>query len=173
MYSVIHGGIYEELRKESFEILNSLPFDGHCIGGSLGKTKSELANIMKFMGSLLNENKKPIHLLGIGDLENIEISLPYGIDTFDSAYPSKLGRNGKLLTKSGKVDVNTAKYKEDFNKGIENCQCYSCKNYTNSLLYHLYRSGEPVAQMLGTIHNLEMMSSIMADFREKILNNEI
>jgi queuine tRNA-ribosyltransferase len=88
MYGVIHGGVDHALRKLSCDHLTNLPFDGFAIGGSMGKNKEEMHNLLSFTLPLLPVDK-PNHLLGIGDLGSIERSIPLGIDTFDSSYPTK------------------------------------------------------------------------------------
>ncbi|MCB1110268.1 MAG: tRNA-guanine transglycosylase, partial [Chlamydiia bacterium] len=95
MYAVIHGGINDALREESCHFLSRLPFDGFAIGGSMGKTKEEM---VQMLSSLLPKlpPEAPNHLLGIADLPSLESCVPLGIDTFDSSYPTKAARHGTL-----------------------------------------------------------------------------
>ena len=98
MYAVIHGGTDLSLRKKSVEFLSKHPFDGYAIGGSLGKDKTEMRDMLEGLSQFLPRDK-PIHLLGIGDIEGIELCLPFGFETFDSSYPTRLGRHGTYLTR--------------------------------------------------------------------------
>src|SRR5438445_2067918 len=107
MYSVIHGGISKELRKESCEVLTKLPFDGHAIGGSMGKNREEMVEMLKFMMPLLPEDK-PNHLLGMGDLASIEPCITLGVDTFDSSHPTRCARHGLLFTTAVFVKIGNS-----------------------------------------------------------------
>lgn len=125
MYSVIHGGIDQDLRKKSVEFLTSLPFDGHAIGGSVGKNRQEMFELLKFLVPLL-PSTKPNHLLGIGDQESILNCIPYGIDSFDSAYPTIAARHGRILTSEGQIDLRASEHKLVFNQPLDsNCNCYT------------------------------------------------
>lgn len=175
IYSVIHGGTNLELRKRSLEILDRLGFDGHAIGGSLG---ANLNQMNEMLTSLMPQMppEKPRHLLGMGDMEAIEIGIRLGIDTFDSAYPTRAGRHGSLMTSKGLIKIRKEEYKNDFEtKGIdgENCDCFTCKNYSLGYLHHLFRTEEPTAGVLGSIHNLRWWSLAFERIRTRILNNEI
>lgn len=100
MYGVIHGGIDKDLRKLSCTYLAGLPFDGFAIGGSVGKNKQELEEMVAFTRPLIPD-EKPNHLLGIGDLPSLAALVPLGIDTFDSSYPTRAARHGLLFTQEG------------------------------------------------------------------------
>lgn len=172
MYSVIHGGINKELRKQSCDFLTQLPFDGHAIGGSMGKNRTEMIEMLQFLMPLLPENK-PNHLLGIGDLESIESIVKLGIDTFDSSHPTRCARHGLLFTSKGFVKINHANNKDNFIRIDDTCGCYTCQHFTRAYLQHLFKAGELSAYTLATIHNLYFMVQLMEDYRKKIMNDEI
>ncbi|HSC25373.1 MAG TPA: tRNA guanosine(34) transglycosylase Tgt [Candidatus Babeliales bacterium] len=172
IYSVIHGGINKSLRKESCEFLTKLPFDGHAIGGSMGKNREEMLEMLTFMMPLLPRDK-PNHLLGIGDLASIEPSIALGIDTFDSSHPTRCARHGLLFTTNGSVKIGHATHKTAFQPIDTTCRCYTCKNFTRAYLHHLFKAGELSAYTLATIHNLYFMVELMKTYRQKILHNEL
>jgi queuine tRNA-ribosyltransferase len=172
MYSVIHGGINKELRKESCEVLTKLPFDGHAIGGSMGKNREEMVEMLKFMMPLLPTDK-PNHLLGIGDLASIEPCVALGIDTFDSSHPTRCARHGLLFTTKGFVKIGHAENKMAFRAIDEACTCYTCQNFTRAYLHHLFKAAELSAYTLATIHNLHFMVQLMVNYRNRILNDEL
>lgn len=172
MYSVIHGGISKELRKESCEVLTKLPFDGHAIGGSMGKNREEMVEMLKFMMPLLPTDK-PNHLLGIGDLASIGPCVALGVDTFDSSHPTRCARHGLLFTTKGFVKIGHAENKMAFRPIDESCSCYTCQNFSRAYLHHLFKASELSAYTLATIHNLHFMVRLMADYRNKILNDEL
>jgi queuine tRNA-ribosyltransferase len=172
MYSVIHGGINKELRKESCDVLTKLPFDGHAIGGSMGKNREEMIDMLTYVMPLLPDDK-PNHLLGIGDLASIEPCIKLGIDTFDSSHPTRCARHGLFFTTKGPVKIGNAENKTAFRPIDETCTCYTCQHYTRAYIHHLFKAAELSAYTLATIHNLHFMVQLMADYRNKILNDEI
>jgi queuine tRNA-ribosyltransferase len=172
MYAVVHGGTDDELRKKSCEILSALPFDGFAIGGSLGKTHEQMITMLTNMMPHLPEGK-PNHLLGIGDLPSIEPAIKLGIDTMDSSHPTKCARHGFLFTKQGPVKIYNSKYKNDFTAIDPECDCHTCQNYTRAYLRHLFKAHELTAFTLASVHNVHYMMQLMADYRLKILNDEI
>ena len=159
MYGVIHGGLDVKLRTESLDYISSLPFDGFAIGGSLGKNRQDLKNLLSwFMPLFENDERrrlKPRHLLGIADEESIRNAVPMGIDTMDSCYPTRLGRHGTLLTSDGHIRIKRGKHAKSYGVPIEEgCMCKTCLNYDRAFLHHLFKANEPIGMMLGTQHNL-------------------
>lgn len=172
MYAVIHGGIHQELRKTSCEYLTSLPFDGYAIGGSMGKTKEEMHELLTFTMPLLPKDH-PNHLLGIGDLASIQRSIPLGIDTFDSSYPTRSARHGVLLTAQGNLYVTKNEYRSQFSPIEKDCKCPTCQKFTLAYLHHLFKAKELTAMSLATIHNLYYMIQLMKNYQQAILDNQI
>jgi len=172
MYSVIHGGIDPELRKKSCEYLASLPFDGHAVGGSLGKSREEMINMLKQLMPILPQ-EKPNHLLGIGDLLSLEQAVTLGIDTFDSSHPTRCARHGLLFTSQGNLKITHSANKNNFGPIDPNCSCFVCKNHSLAYLHHLYKAHELTGYSLATIHNLHFMITLMANYRAKILLDEL
>ncbi|MFI0434781.1 MAG: tRNA guanosine(34) transglycosylase Tgt [Parachlamydiaceae bacterium] len=172
MYSVIHGGVNLELRKASCDFLTTLPFDGFAIGGSMGKTKDEMHHMLSYTLPLLPE-EKPNHLLGIGDLTSIDRSIPLGIDTFDSSYPTRSARHGVLLTAKGGMNVTKTENAKNFRPIEENCGCPTCTRFTVAYLHHLFKAHELTSMSLASAHNLYFMVKWMERYRKMILEDEI
>jgi queuine tRNA-ribosyltransferase len=172
MYAVVHGGINEELRKLSAETLTKEPFDGFAIGGSVGKNKKELRDLIAYVRPLLPD-EKPNHLLGIGDVDSLNSLIPLGIDTFDSSYPTRAARHGLLLTKEGGIKLSKttlAKVYEPIEKG---CTCPTCELYTLAYIHHLYKAKELTSLTLASLHNLHFMVRMMEERRALILSDQI
>jgi queuine tRNA-ribosyltransferase len=172
MYAVIHGGLNQELRKRSSQILRDLPFDGFAIGGSMGKTKEQMFTMLADCVNHIPLDR-PKHLLGIGDITSLDACVPLGIDTFDSAYPTKAARHGMILTKEGPLKLSSTKHAKTFGPIEPTCRCPTCSHYSLSYLHHLHKASEVTAHTLATIHNLHYMVDKMSDYREKILRDEI
>jgi len=172
MYAVIHGGIDRDMRTESCTHLTALPFDGYAVGGSLGKTREQMVEMLTYVMPQLPTDK-PNHLLGIGDLASLEQCIGLGIDTFDSSHPTRCARHGLIFTSQGMLKINNSTYKNDFTPLDPQCSCPTCKNYTRAYLHHLFKAYEMSAYTLATIHNLRFMIDLMQSYREKILRDEL
>jgi queuine tRNA-ribosyltransferase len=173
LYGIIQGGVYEDLRKESCDFVNSQPFFGHAIGGSLGANKEQMAEVITMTARRLDE-KRPVHLLGIGGIKDIIKGVENGIDTFDCVHPTRIARHGGALVKGGDengrdhINLHNSKYKTD-KKPIENdCNCYTCSNFSRAYLKHLLKSQELLGLQLITIHNVHFMNRLMAEIRENL-----
>jgi queuine tRNA-ribosyltransferase len=157
MYAVVHGGTDLSWRRKSCQLLCQYDFDGFAIGGSLGKNTQDVVDIVKATLSHLPP-EKPKHLLGIADLKTIEAVLPLGIDTFDSAYPTKCARHGWLFSEKGPIKITQTKWQSV----QESCSpCPRISRYSYSYLHHLFKSHESVGGMIASIHNLWYLTEWM------------
>jgi queuine tRNA-ribosyltransferase/7-cyano-7-deazaguanine tRNA-ribosyltransferase len=172
LYGIIQGGAYKDLRKKSAEFISSLPFDGFAIGGSLGKSKLDMLKVIEWTVKNLKKDNKPRHLLGIGDPLGILESVQLGCDTFDCVGPTRIARNGELITEQGNINIFNAKYRENKNPIEKNCSCYTCKNFSLAYLHHLFKSHEILGIQLATIHNLSFMTRFMSNIRKSIKDGQ-
>lgn len=167
LFGVVQGGQFEDLRKESAQVLGEMDFDGYGIGGSF--TKDDMSTAVEWVNEFLPE-EKPRHLLGIGEPEDIFMAVERGCDTFDCVAASRVARNGQVYTKTGKINLENTKFTEDFTPIENDCGCYTCKNYTKAYLSHLFRAKEMLSCTLATIHNVHFIVNLVAQIRESILD---
>jgi queuine tRNA-ribosyltransferase len=172
MYAVVHGGIDQTLRAQSAHYLSSLPFDGFAIGGSLGKTRVELFNLLDFLMPHIPSNF-PNHLLGIGDLESIDYAVRAGIDTFDSSHPTRCARHGLVFTSQGTKKITASSHRYQTEPIDPHCVCPVCTRYSAAYLTHLFKAHEMTGYTLATIHNLHFMVKLMEQYRAAINNGKI
>ncbi len=165
LFGVVQGANYEDLRRQSARFLAELDFDGFGLGGAL--TKENLGEIVAWMSQELPE-KKPRHMLGISEPEDIFECIENGADTFDCVSPARVGRNGALYLPTGRINITNATYKKDFSPLDGECDCYTCQNYSRAYLHHLFKSGELLANTLATIHNERFITRLVDDIRESI-----
>lgn len=170
MYAVIHGGIDPLMRTKSCTYLSGLPFDGFAIGGSLGRNRHEMVTMLKHLMPQLPLDK-PNHLLGIGDLASLEQGIPLGIDTFDSSHPTRCARHGLLFTFKETIVITKTAYKNAFEPIDRDCACPTCTQYTRAYIHHLFKAHEVTGITLATIHNVYFMVQLLAQYREKILQD--
>lgn len=175
IYAVVHGGVDKALRTLSCEFLSGLPFDGYAIGGSVGKNREEMIDMLTYTVPQLPTNV-PNHLLGIADLTSIDAIVPLGIDTFDSSYPTRSARHGSVFVgnfSNPPLKLLNTKYK-NFHEPIDRtCECYTCLNYTVSYIHHLYKAKELAGLTLATLHNVYYMVQLMKNYQRAILQDEI
>lgn len=175
LYGIIQGGEWEDLRYRSLEFLTKLPFQGFAVGGSLGKTKADMHKVLDWTVPGLPEDR-PIHLLGIGEVDDLFEGVERGIDTFDCVIPTRFARNGHVFVKPGTpgrnprgtINLKNACHAKDPNPIAEDCGCYTCAHFSRAYLRHLTVAGEILASTLGTLHNLHFLLNLMRDIRQAL-----
>ena len=190
LFGIVQGGREEELRKKSAQIISEMEidgkkFDGFGIGGSFAK--EDMATAVKWCNEILPE-EKPRHLLGIGEPEDLFMGVENGVDLFDCVIPTRIGRNGTIYTKTGKISITNTKFREDFTPIEADCECYTCKGpvpleagdgtspqartgYTKAYIAHLFHGKEMLAGTLASTHNLHFIVSLVANIRQSILDD--
>ncbi len=182
LFGVVQGGREESLRKKSAKIISEMRtssvegaspelvegFDGYCIGGSFAKEDMETA--VKWVNETLPKDK-PIHLLGIGEPEDLFMGVENGVDLFDCVAPTRRARGGTLYTANGKINILNTEFREDQKPLDTKCGCTTCRDYTRAYLAHLYRSKEMLASTLGSIHNLYFIINLVKKIRQSILDD--
>lgn len=169
LFGIVQGGRDELLRKRSAEFISSLDFDGFGIGGSFAK--EDMSTAVKWVNEILPEDK-PRHLLGIGEPEDLFMGVENGVDLFDCVLPTRLGRNGMLYTKTGKIIITNKQFRNDFSPIEKDCECYSCKNYTRAYIAHLFHGKEMLGGTLASIHNLYFIVNLVKKIRASILDDK-
>jgi tRNA-guanine transglycosylase len=189
LFGIVQGGAYEDLRTASATFITSLPCFGYSIGGSLGKSKDDMLNILEWTVPLLPDTK-PRHLLGIGQVEDILECVVRGIDFFDCVIPTRWARTGwalvspetfkeTLLSAEGnaatetsprraRLNLRNAQFVRDLTPLDPTCDCFTCQRFTRAYVAHLYRSGEILAYTLVSIHNIYFLTNLMLQIRQAI-----
>ena len=173
LFGIIQGGFYKDLREQSAKDLISLDFPGYAIGGiSVGEPKEEFLDILRYTTPLMPENK-PRYLMGVGSPDYlIEASLA-GIDMCDCVLPTRLARHGTALTSKGKLVIRNQNFARDWNRLDDECDCYTCKNYTRAYLRHLIKTNEILGMRLLSLHNLRFLTKLMERVRIEIENDNL
>ena len=170
LFGIIQGSVYKDLRERSAGDLEKLDFDGMAIGGlAVGEPTELMYEITDFTTDLMPKNK-PRYLMGVGRPENILESIERGIDMFDCVMPTRNARHAILFTWNGVYSLRNSKYKDDFSRIDEKCDCYTCANYSRAYLRHLFNAGEILALELASIHNLYFYLDLVRKARNEIIN---
>ena len=171
LFGIVQGGMHEHLRDESLHELERIGFDGYAIGGlSVGEPKEDMRRILQHTAPQLPMDK-PRYLMGVGTPEDLVESVAQGIDMFDCVMPTRNARNGMMFTRHGDIKIKNAQYRVDVRPLDDQCNCYTCRNFTRAYLHHLHRIGEILGARLNTIHNLHYYQELMGGIRAAIAEN--
>ena len=175
VYGIVQGGVFEDLRRESAATLAASACEGIAIGGSLGQDKAQMYEVVAWTTEELERGApaRPRHLLGIGDIDDLITGVELGIDTFDCAIPTRLGRHGVALVPSPerrwRLDLVKAPSRLDPRPILEGCPCPACSaGFSRAYLHYLLRAGELTAMRLVSLHNLSYTARLMSDLRSAI-----
>jgi queuine tRNA-ribosyltransferase len=168
LFGVVQGGLNLELRKKSLDIIQNSEADGIAIGGlSVGETREEMATVLEALAPFYRKDK-PRFLLGVGTPEDLRIAVENGIDMLDCVLPTRNARHGVVWGKNDtRIHLTNEKFKEDSGVIEIGCDCYACVNgFSKSFLRHQFKSGDPLAGTLASIHNLRYMMRLCESYRE-------
>ncbi|QRF17638.1 tRNA guanosine(34) transglycosylase Tgt [Staphylococcus lugdunensis] len=173
LFGIIQGGEYKDLREQSAKELVALDFPGYAIGGlSVGEPKPVMYDMVKHTEQFMPKDK-PRYLMGVGSPDAlIECSIR-GMDMFDCVLPTRIARNGTCMTSIGRLVIKNAQFANDFRPLDENCDCYTCKNYSRAYIRHLIKAEETLGIRLTTIHNLHFLLKLMEDIRQAIREDRL
>jgi len=173
LFAIVQGGGYKELREQSARDLTSMDFPGYAIGGlSVGEPKPVMYEVLDHTVPLLPAGK-PRYLMGVGSPDALIEGSIRGIDMFDCVLPTRIARNGTLMTSEGRLVVRNAKHAEDFGPLDPACDCYTCKNYSRAYIRHLLKADETFGIRLTTYHNLHFLLQLMRDVRQAIMEDRL
>lgn len=170
LYGIVQGGVFADLRAQSAAFLTTLDFPGYAIGGlSVGESKFDMHAMLEVVHPILPRHK-PRYLMGVGSPEDLFTCVARGIDQFDCVLPTRLARNGAVLTHQGRVNLRNAQFATDTAPIEPDCACYACQKFSRAYLRHLLVAKEILGVRLTTLHNLHFMLETMRRIRASILD---
>ena len=177
VYGIVQGGVEEDLRRASAQEVAARDCGGIAIGGSLGADKPQMYEVVGWAVDELDE-ARPRHLLGIGDVDDLIRGTELGIDTFDCAMPTRLGRHGMAVVPDPagrwRMDLGKARWRDSQEPLMDGCPCPSCAHgYTRGYLHYLVKARELTGMRLLTIHNLAYLQRLMAGLRAAIAEGRL
>jgi tRNA-guanine transglycosylase len=181
LYGVVQGSYYKDLRQESADFICSQDFDGIAIGGvSVGEPKDKMREAVEYCLPIILKAKKPIHLLGVGEVDDLFDFFGQGITSMDCTLPTRMARGGQFLHRTGDVkkdmhnkfksQIMNAKYKDDQIPLEEGCQCPTCQKYDRAYIHHLFKTQELLGYRLMTLHNIYFMVHATQLIRDSLKN---
>jgi queuine tRNA-ribosyltransferase len=171
-YGIVQGGVYEDLRAESIAAVLASGCEGVAIGGSLGREKAQMYEVVEWCTRALDP-RRPRHLLGIGDIDDLIRGVELGIDSFDCAMPTRLARHGVALVPDPenrwRLELDRPRWREAAEPLIAGCPCPACAGgLSRAYLHYMARGGELTAAHMLTLHNLTFVGALMRELREAI-----
>ena len=170
LFGIIQGSIFPDLRQEAAQHMAQLPTHGYCIGGlSLGETLEQMNGAVSAVTDYLPE-EKPRYFMGLGTPVEMLNALERGVDMFDCVWPTRVARNGMVMTSSGRVNIKNAEYRTPDIPLDPQCDCFTCRHYSRAYLCHLFRAQELTSHRLLSIHNIRFLIRLMEQSRTAIAN---
>ncbi|HEY0405580.1 MAG TPA: tRNA guanosine(34) transglycosylase Tgt [Pyrinomonadaceae bacterium] len=172
LFGIVQGASHLDLRRESLERTIEIGFDGYAIGGlSVGEEKSVMYEVVAAIAPLAPA-ARPRYLMGVGTPEDLVECVARGVDMFDCVLPTRNGRTGQAFTSRGKVNIKNARWTRDTRPLDEACACSVCRRHSRAYLRHLYLTGEMLASILLTHHNLAFFLDTMRRVRQSIRSGD-
>lgn len=169
LFGIVQGGIFPDLRERSAQFLTRLGFNGYAIGGlSVGESKEDMHAILELMDELLPDDQTR-YLMGVGTPQDLVECTARGVDMFDCVLPTRMARNGGVLTRTGRLNISNAQFTNDPRPLEPGCTCYACEHFSRAYVRHLNWADEILGHQLITIHNLHLMLTIAREIRQAIL----
>ena len=169
LFPIVQGGTYLDLRTQSAEYLSQFAWDGIAIGGvSVGESRELIEQVIEHTTPLL-PNEKPRYLMGVGTPEDLRFAIEQGVDMFDCVAATRLGRHGIAFSDQGNIKITNSEFRTDFSPLTENCDCYTCRNFSKAYLCHLIREQETLWGSLVGLHNIVYLNRILEDWKKKFL----
>ncbi|MDR2520021.1 MAG: tRNA guanosine(34) transglycosylase Tgt [Eubacteriaceae bacterium] len=169
LFGIVQGGMFEGLRKRAVEETCAYDLPGFSIGGlSVGESKDEMFSLLGYTAPMLPRNK-PRYLMGVGSFDALVEGVRSGVDMFDCVMQTRMGRTGAALVRTGRLNLRNAAFQRDKGPIAQDCGCYVCKNYSRAYLRHLVVSGEILASVLISWHNIAYTIAFMREMRSAIL----
>ena len=168
LFGIAQGGNHADLRQKCALALRQIGFDGIALGGfGIGEAQSDMYRIIKSVKKVLPESN-PTYVMGIGSPIEMINAIACGADMFDSAYPTRMARHGKIFTYNGTIQIDRGVHKTDFSPLDLECDCFVCKQHSRAYLHHLYKTYEQNGEMLLSYHNTYFMAKLIQNIRVAI-----
>ena len=168
LFGIVQGGLFEDLRERSAAEITAMGFPGYSIGGlSVGESKTAMYDVAGYTAALLPPDR-PRYLMGVGAPEDLVECVARGVDMFDCVLPTRVARGGTLFVSEGRINVDTAPFRDRAGPIDPSCDCYTCGRHSTAYLNHLFRARELLAYRLATIHNVRFVLRLMKEMRAAV-----
>jgi len=174
LFPIVQGGIHAHLRREAAEAIRSMnDWPGFGVGGlSVGEEKEAMYEMIDVVDDALPKTH-PRYLMGVGFPDDLIEAIRRGIDLFDCVAPTRMGRNGAVFTRDGRLNIKRTEYRTDPRPLDPECDCSACTRFTRAYIRHLFVSDEILGLRLLSMHNVHFLLSLARSARQAILNGDL
>lgn len=179
LFPIVQGGTDFDRRTWCAERVTQHDAAGYAIGGvAVGEGHDEIVSVVRHTAPLLPEDR-PRYLMGVGYERDIVAAVRAGVDMFDCVLPTRNGRNGSAFTRTGRIRLKNARFRDDPDPIEPGCDCPACSiggddgspGFSRSYLRHLFLAGEMLGPTLVSLHNLRHFQHLVLDIRAAITDN--
>ncbi|MEP6617868.1 MAG: tRNA guanosine(34) transglycosylase Tgt [bacterium] len=170
LFPIVQGGIHAGLRREAAAAIRDMgDWKGFGIGGlSVGEAKPDMYRILEDVHEVLPEDR-PRYLMGVGFPEDLVEGVRRGVDIFDCVAPTRMGRNGTVFTRDGRLNIKRAEFRADRRPLDAECDCGACSRFTRAYIRHLFLADEILGLRLLSLHNVHFLVMLMRAARNALL----
>ena len=169
LFPIVQGCVYPDLRKRAAENVASKEADGNAIGGlAVGEPKEQMFEMIEIVNEILPKDK-PRYLMGVGTPADLLEGIERGVDMFDCIMPTRDGRNARIFTKNGIMNMRNLKWKDDFSAIEEDGASVVDTLYSKAYLRHLINAKEILGLQIASIHNLAFYMWLVKEARKHII----
>jgi queuine tRNA-ribosyltransferase len=170
LFPIVQGGIHASLRREAALAVRAIgDWHGYGIGGlSVGEAKRDMYRILEEVHDALPHDR-PRYLMGVGFPEDLIEGVRRGVDLFDCVAPTRMGRNGAVFTRDGRLNIKRAEFRADRLPLDAECDCACCTRFSRAYVRHLFLADEILGLRLLSLHNVHFLVSLMREARAALL----
>jgi queuine tRNA-ribosyltransferase len=174
LFPIVQGGIHAHLRREAADAIRSMhDWTGFGIGGlSVGEEKGAMYEMLEVVDDALPKTH-PRYLMGVGFPEDLIEGIRRGVDLFDCVAPTRMGRNGAVFTRDGRLNIKRTEFRTDPRPLDPDCDCAACTRFTRAYIRHLFVSDEILGLRLLSLHNVHFLLSLAGGARQAIRNGDL
>ena len=170
LFPIVQGGIHADLRREAAAAIRDMgDWTGFGIGGlSVGESKEDMYRILADVHEVVPKDR-PRYLMGVGFPEDLVEGVRRGVDLFDCVAPTRMGRNGAVFTRDGRLNIKRAEFRADKRPLDPECDCTACTRFTRAYIRHLFLADEILGLRLLSLHNVHFLVLLMREARNALL----
>jgi queuine tRNA-ribosyltransferase len=84
-------------------------------------------------------------------------------------FPTRNARHNTVYTKNGNINIDKTKYLIESDVPLDDdCNCYTCQNFSRGYISHLLKEYSFLGMRLATIHNLYFLQELLRNARSAI-----
>ncbi len=174
LFPIVQGGIHAGLRREAAKHIGEMhDWPGFGIGGlSVGENKDAMYEMIEVVDEALPKSH-PRYLMGVGFPEDLIEAMRRGVDLFDCVAPTRMGRNGAVFTRDGRLNIKNTEFRTDPRPLDADCDCSACARFSRAYIRHLFVSDEILGLRLLSLHNVHFLLSLARQARQAIQNGDL